>query len=549
MERIEKVLKNQMKGSNHASYPDFDKMWNSIQQNEMLILDSEPAAQRTRKRKRTAIIAGLSVALMATPVYAAIQYDWSGILSYKSGIKSALEQGLGQTLNQSITKNGATLTLHTAFTDENRTFLLYSLDPGAEQEGKYVRFDNMGLIDHKGTLIEGNYSHLWNEELGVFQGFFETDWVMDGNQADMEFTVENLIFIGDGKQTIHFNSDDAKTQEIQIHKDGIESVKLQSFEQVDGKVMLQSAVTFTDPEQQASRWIRIQALNDKEEPIKEAETPVIGTPGGKNEFISQQVFESGQLRAKGTTFQITYERTSGITEGPWNINLALSKKQLENGSFKENLNIPLDQVAAGTKISQMIVTPTQVRLILTHKEKYSRVPYKNYQLDAGGKLLDGGIQYGTGKPGQTELRFEVSGLEVSELANKPLSLVASYRIDEHKGSSDPIRLTDISEKRQTISTSIGEFPITWAYYMKDNNLYVESSSTNPAFGGVNQTYYLKGNDPEYGKPVMVGFQGDGNNKQIDVYKNFDKSELEIYTWRYTTEKPNDELRVPLKEGK
>ena len=128
MERFEDNLNNQMKTANNVSYPDFDRMWSSIQQNELKVAGGESVPLRPRRRKRIAIITGISVALMATPVYAALNYDWSNLLSYRAGIQTALEQGLGQTIEQSVTKDGITLTVHTAFIDENRTFLLYSLD-------------------------------------------------------------------------------------------------------------------------------------------------------------------------------------------------------------------------------------------------------------------------------------------------------------------------------------------------------------------------------------------------------------------------------------
>ncbi|WP_162868749.1 DUF4179 domain-containing protein, partial [Klebsiella pneumoniae] len=79
----------------------------------------------------------------------------------------ALEQGLGQSIEQSVTKNGITLTVHTAFTDENRTVLLYSLNPG-QGNSQHIYYESMQLVDSKGTPIEGNYVQRWNEELGMY---------------------------------------------------------------------------------------------------------------------------------------------------------------------------------------------------------------------------------------------------------------------------------------------------------------------------------------------------------------------------------------------
>ncbi|MGO4787278.1 DUF4179 domain-containing protein [Paenibacillus sp. 2KB_20] len=548
MDRFENNLKNQMKEANNVSYPDFDRMWSSIEQNEMKVAGGESVPLRQRKRKRIAIITGLSVALMATPVYAALNYDWSNLLSYRAGIQTALEQGLGQTIEQSVTKDGITLTVHTAFIDENRTFLLYSLNPGS-RAGEQLAFDHIGLKDKEGQSIEGRYSHQWNEELGVFQGYFETDWVADGQMADIEFAMENIHFTGDGKQSINYDPSNSNTQVFPIQKDGIDSVSLQSFDQSDGNVLLRTAITYTDPEMSSRGWVRVEAINDKSEIIKETEPSFNGTPGAAGEFVNQQIFESDHLLAEGTAFQLAYDRTLESAEGTWSLDMALSKKQMDNGTFKETLNIPVDQVPGGTKIHEMIVTPTQVRLILTHEEKYTQVPYMEYQLDIGGTLLNGNIWSVQGQHNKTELRFEMTGLNAASLANQPVSLIAKHRVDAYDGDKSPIHLTDISAKHQTITTSIAGYQITWIYYMKENNLYVESSSADPAFGGVNQTYYLDGNDRNYGMPAMTSLFGDDNNKHMDVYENFDKTELEVYISKYATHKRDDVLRVQLKAGK
>ncbi|GIO99159.1 hypothetical protein J14TS5_42450 [Paenibacillus lautus] len=548
MDRFENNLKNQMKEANNVSYPDFDRMWSSIEQNEMKVAGGESVPLRQRKRKRIMIITGISVALMVTPVYAALNYDWSNLLSYRAGIQTALGQGLGQTIEQTVTKDGITLTVHTAFIDENRTFLLYSLNPGS-RAGEQLAFDHIGLKDKEGNSIEGHYFHQWNEELGVFQGYFETDWVADGQMADVEFAMENIHFTGDGKQSINYDPSNPNTQVFPIQKDGIDSVSLQSFDQSDGNILLRSAITYTDPEMRSRSWVRVEAINDKSEIIKETQPSINGTPGAAGEFVNQQIFESDHLLAEGTAFQLAYDRTLETAEGTWSLDMALSKKQMDNGTFKETLNIPVDQLPGGTKIHEMIVTPTQVRLILTHEEKYTQVPYMEYQLDIGGTLLNGNIWYVQGQHNKTELRFEMTGLNAAFLANQPVSLIAKHRVDAYDGDKSPIRLTDISAKHQTITTSIAGYPITWIYYMKENNLYVESSSADPAFGGVNQTYHLDGNDRNYGMPAMTSLFGDDNNKHMDVYENFDKTELEVYISKYATHKRDDVLRIPLKAGK
>ncbi|OAB44480.1 DUF4179 domain-containing protein [Paenibacillus glacialis] len=548
MESIEKKLKEHMNDSASIPYPDFEGVWNSIQLKEMRTIDSDDIRVRPMRGRKVAIIVGISVALLATPVYAAITYDWTSVLTYRTGIQSALDQGLGQTIEQSVTKNGVTLTLHTAFTDENRTVILYSLNPGSSREGKNVSYESIGLRDSTGNLIEGHYTQQWNPQLGVYQGYFESDWVVTGSMADVEFMIEDIRYIDDGVQPIDFDPNNPNAQEFPIQKDGIGSVTVQSFDQSEGKVLLKSSITSTDPELKEWSWARIQALNGNNELIREVEPSVFGTPGASGEYNSQQIFELNQLNGQGNHYVLAYDREVAHVKGEWGLNVSLSKKQLESGTFKENLNIPLKQLPGGTEVSEMIVTPTQIRLILTHEEKYTRVPYQNYQLDVGGTLLNGGQWYVEGNTNKTELRFEMGMLEVNSIANKPINLIAKHRVDEHVGNHIPVRLMDISSERKTITTDYEGYPVTWTYYKKDNNLYVESLSSDSEFGGVNQTYYLDGTERSYGTSVIVDLNGDGNNKQIDLYKNFDRGELEIYVWYYSTEKPEDELRVELSQG-
>ncbi|RHW37475.1 DUF4179 domain-containing protein [Lysinibacillus yapensis] len=551
MERIEEKLKEQMKTSMNIPYPDFDQMWNSIQQDELKDANIAKGPLRPRNRKRLALVTGLSIALLATPVYAALTYDWSNILFHKAGIQSALEQGFGQNIGQSVTKNGVTLTVHTAFIDDNRTFLLYTLKPEAAWSGKNLSFDAIGLKNQNGNYIEGNYVHNWNEELGLFQGYFETDWIVEGKTADVTFTIENVHFLDDGNQAIKYNPNNPETQIFSIQKDGIDRVSIQSFEQAENRVLLQSSVAFMDPEMANRSWVRIQAVNPKNELIPEAEPAVFGTPGASNEYLSQQIFESDTLLVDGSKFQLAYDRKVETADGTWSLNLALSKKQLENVSFREVLNLPVDEMVAGTEIEDITVTPTQIRLVLDYKEKYTRVPYMDYHLEVGDTRLNGDIWLPDvpGNPKETELRFEMDGLDAASLANQPVTLIAKHRVDAFKGNDTPIHLTDISTEHQRLTTHIEGYPITWTYYMKDDNLYVESLSPDPAFGGVNQTYYLQGKDRNYGEPLLIGIMGDENNKNMDVYENFDNNELDIYIANYSTQDRNNELRVELLSGK
>lgn len=543
MKSVEYKVKNHLIHSEQVKYPDFEKMFNSIQTGELRVVNdvhNRPQRQKTK----AAIVLGISLAVMATPVYAALQYDWSDVLSNKSGIESALKAGYGQLIEQSVTAHGVTLTVHNAFVDDNRTVLLYTIKPELETEKQEIRYNQMLLKDSNGQPIEGHYYQKWNAEQGVYQGYFETDWVMQEKQSDLQFSISDVLYLEDLEQEIRLDPKDSSTQQFNIQKNGIDKIEVQSFKYAKGEIMINSEVTFSDSEVKEQSWAGIRAYDTQQEVIKETENPEYGMKGVSGDYFSRQMYNEQQFK-EGDRFTFTYTHEKQRTEGTWNLNLLLSRQEMDTGTFKKELNIPIHSLADEASISGMVVTPTQIRLTIDHDEEYFRLPYRTYQLQVDGKVMDGLISFdGKMNANQTELRFEQSNflMDVKSLVDKPMTLIAKKRVDEHAGSRASIHLTDISTEPKTIASDYEGFPIIWTYYIKDGNLYVESESPDNTFGGVNQTYFLEGEEKHY---LVPHFFSELGNKHMDVYKDFKKSDLELYVWNYTTRSQEKELRVSL----
>ncbi|MBM6382432.1 MAG: DUF4179 domain-containing protein [Paenibacillus sp.] len=549
MNTVESKIKNHMKHSDHIEYPDFDKMFNSIQMDELRVAD-QLTERSQRGKTKVAIVLGVSIAVMATPVYAAFQYDWSDVLSHKSGIESALQAGYGQSIEQSVAAHGVTLTVHNAFVDDNRTVLLYTIKPGMETDGAEIRYDQIVLKDSEGTPIEGHYYQQWNEEQGVYQGYFETDWVMSENQSDLQFAITGVRYLQDIQEDITLDPKNTNTQKFNIQKDGIETVEVQSFQHTEDQIMIRSNVTFTDTELKEQTWARITAYDPNGNMIKETESPVYGIAGATGAYSSTQIFNEQQFKERTDHFTFTYTHEKERTDGTWNVDLSLSKQQMETGAVKKEMDIPLKSLDGEARISGVVVTPTQVRLTIDHQKDYYRMPYRTYQLEVDGRVLEGYVSLeGTLNPNQTELRFEQSDssvIDVSSVANKPITLIAKDRVDEHAGDQTSIRLKDISTQPQTITSEYEGFHINWTYYLKDGNLYVGSSSPESTFGGINQTYFLDAGEKQYLTPLYFN---DSDNKHMEVFHDFKGKNIDLYVWNYTTKEPDGELRIPLNSTK
>ncbi|MNI09074.1 hypothetical protein D3C73_621280 [compost metagenome] len=145
----------------HLTYPDFEAMWGRIEPHlpgskEKLL----PVVQQATGRKnvrRSVLIAAAVVLVVATLVFAAITYNWDNYLYRNGGIQSALQRGLGQSLEKSVMKDGVNLTVQTAAVDGTRTVLLFSVNAPNIKSNQLARFAEMSLKTVDGRMIEGSH--------------------------------------------------------------------------------------------------------------------------------------------------------------------------------------------------------------------------------------------------------------------------------------------------------------------------------------------------------------------------------------------------------
>jgi hypothetical protein len=318
-------------------------------------------------------------------------------------------------------------------------------------------------------------------------------------------------------------------------------------------MLFSSATIFDQPE--AKEWTNPTIVGYKNGTlINSLPGGTFGAPGENGEYTAQQYFKAEDVSSGQLTYKLQYMKKEKNVEGPLAFDLQLSKKQMESGTINTSLNLPLEEGETGHTLEKMIVTPTQIRITIRSKEKGNDIPYKKYAIEVAGKTLEGDLwRSPEGEPELTVLRFERPlDLEITE--ETPITFVATYKVTQHgnykitKNNDDkiPLLLTNISQKKQSIMQQLGGYPVKWTYYMQGADLYVETGSDDARFGGINQTHIGLGKERILGKPLTVNFAGDGNNKAIDVYKDFKGTEATIYNFYYTTDDPDKETSVQLR---
>ncbi|KAI7254936.1 hypothetical protein KC345_g11205, partial [Hortaea werneckii] len=343
-------------------------MWENIRQ-----ADSADSAQnaaslplsgrrRSKGWSRVAGIACISAVLASAPVYAAIHYNWDGLLSSRSGIQAALEQNLGQQLEQTLSHDGVTLTLHTAIVDENRTVILYTLDAQERSDKELWNVENMSLKNAGGTVSGKGFNYQeWDEENGQYNGYFESDWTPGQDTVKVTLTAEAVKAFSSQQKDLPVDSGSTAVQSFPVGDGGIRSIAVQPFAPSQDKLLLSSAVTFDQPE--AKEWAspQINAFTGGVQ-VKRMGEGVYGQPGDKGEYTMQQYYKASDIVKGQTTYKLQYTKLEHNIPGPWSFDLELSKKQMESGTIRKILNVPLEAGEPQNVIEKLIITPTQIRL-------------------------------------------------------------------------------------------------------------------------------------------------------------------------------------------
>lgn len=445
-----------------------------------------------------------------------------------------------------ITKDGVTLTLHTALSDENRTVILYSLDVGGDKGNGIWDVNGMSLKDAKGNGndMESSYQQ-WDEKTKRYNGYFETDWSPAQETVKVSLSATGIQSYSQQEVDLKLDTDSPERQSFPVNRDGLESFGVQPFKEGNERLMLSTDTIFSDPEARRLASPQIMAYRDGQL-VKKSQGSVMGKPGDNGEYTSLEYYKPADVPKDETTYKLSYTKLERNIDGPWTFDFELSKKQMAGATMKTALNLPLEAGDSLNMIEQMVVTPTQIRVaVRSNTEPFPDLPYVNYTLEVNGQKLDGGLWY-TGSEDRKlmTLRFErPANLEITK--DTPMTLVGKYKVTVHEDDKAPLELKNISGEKQTLIRQTGGYPVQWTYYMQGADLYVETKSDDPNFGGVNQTYIGKGKDRLISSIVTTKFRGDGNNHSINKYKDFKGKEASIYMFYYTTNAPDKETRVQL----
>ncbi|WP_046212503.1 DUF4179 domain-containing protein [Paenibacillus wulumuqiensis] len=557
MKPIEDVLKQQV-AKEELTYPDFDHMWTRMEANQPPAAGSRPVQdislpslpKEKAPWEKALFIASLSLLVAAVPVYAAIQIDWSRVLHYRSGIQSALTQQLGQPVEQSVTQSGVTMTIHTAIVDDNRTVFLYSLDPG-RKTAQHFGFLQMKLTDAQGKDIPGlTMQQQWDEASQRFTGYLETGWTPPSNTLSVHLSLENLQFLQSDKQTLDLDSQTEQLQRFDIQQNGLDQMEVQIIPQGQEQTLVRSALSFTNEEARAWSYPQLHLYTAEGTPVQPSHSGTYGVPDEQGRYTAQDYYLPDDLEQTGLLYQLEYTKEVQRFADHWDFDIALDKRQMGSSTIQQPLSIPLGSDNTDIQLTHIVISPTQIRIRLSESNPDSVLPFTKYDLLADGKALPGYAEISPDThrhaSGTFTLIFErPQGININN--DTALILRAQHQIIAHHGDHLSVNLPDITEQRKSLQTRINGFAVNWTYYRQDGHLYIQTESNDVHFGGISQTSIFHNGEQMFGQPLTVNALGDGNNKNIEVYRHFTGSSAKVNILFYTEENPEQitEAAIPL----
>jgi hypothetical protein len=115
------------------------------------------------------------------------------------------------------------------------------------------------------------------------------------------------------------------------------------------------------------------------------------------------------------------------------------------------------------------------------------------------------------------------------------------KVEERTAKDQLIKLTAPTSSKQTVATKLHQYTIDFTYYKEGKDLIVESTSSDPLFGGIVQTYIDQGGKRLFAEMNPTPPRGNGTNRKIERYTNISNGDLMLNPFLYLWSDPSQTI--------
>ncbi|GIP40543.1 hypothetical protein J31TS4_38230 [Paenibacillus sp. J31TS4] len=532
--------------------PDYEAMWSRIEERRAKAQETQKAPVRrfARHRKKALVLAASVSLLAAIPVLAAVNGGWETLWNGRSSVH-AIEQGFGERLNQTVTSGQIPITLNGVATDDRQMNLLLTVDAGTLPAYDAIEFEKRVLTDAK-NKAETVQMQLRNDPAqGRMFGLASVQNKLGKAKQSFRLDLENLVFYQYRGTPVDLSPLKALGKRTALAGGPAASIEVTSAVREGNVYSVRYKLHVKDDD--AWKANPHLTLVSGGQTIRETYAAVLPSED-PNVILRQSNFELSDAELQQARFELSALVETGRKEGAWHFAFDADGKKAAQAMYVGKLDpaaVANDSIMAFTNL---VVTPLEIRLMYDEvrnsfpKEGTALVDYTSVKLLVDGRELDSGSGFWMTEDGGRYRRFELpEWYEQKDWGQLPMKAILSgKKVQERAPEDHLLTLARPSADKQTVTTELHGFPVTFTYYKEGSDLLVESSSSDPSFGGITQSYLNIGGERMYAELNPTPPGGNGTNRKTERYINVPSGDLKLNPFLFVWFDPDAKVELNLR---
>lgn len=272
-----------------------------------------------------------------------------------------------------------------------------------------------------------------------------------------------------------------------------------------------------------------------------------------NVIVRQSNYEITDADLQKSRFELSALEESGRKEGSWIFAFEADGKKAAQAMFAVKLNSADVANDSIMKFTELVITPLEIRLMYDESQDFPEpgaplINYESVKLLVDGREMDSGSGFWTTKDGRFYRRFELpQWYEEKDWDNVPMKVILSgKKVQERANKDQLLALAQPAAERKTVKTELHGISVEFTYYKEGKDLIVESSSSDPSFGGITQSYLDVNGEKKFPEMNPSPPGGNGTNHKIERYVNIPEGNLKLNPFLYQWFDPKAKVELNLR---
>ncbi|AWB44731.1 hypothetical protein DCC85_11225 [Paenibacillus sp. CAA11] len=531
--------------------PDYEAMWSRIEERLAHKNQLERASQRGIRHKKKVLVLVASVSILAAlPAMAAVNGSWDSLWNGRSSF-NAIEQGVGNRINQTVTSGGIPLTLDGVATDDQRMNMLLTMNVSDLPTYDAIEFGRSELSEGKDKAKRIQVQLKQDQGQGRLFGLATVQNKLGEERKSYRLTLENIVFYQYRNFPLDVIPAESQDKTAALSGGPVTSVEMTSVIRKGNVFTVRYKLSGVNQEaaRKANPHLVLisggQVIKEKYAAVLPSEDP--------NVIVCQSNFEISDADLKKSHFELSVLEESGRKEGSWNFAFEADGKKAAQAMFAVQLE-PADVANDSMmKFTELVITPLEIRLMyeMGGRSPQPDVPlihYESVKLIVDGQEMDSGSGFWTTKDGRFYRRFELpQWYEQKDWSNVPMKVILSgKKVQERANKDHLLTLDQPAAQKKTVTTELHGTSVEFTYYKEGKDLIVESSSSDPSFGGITQSYLDINGERKFPEINPNPPEGNGTNRKVERYVNIPEGDLKLNPFLYQWFDPKARVELNLR---